>query len=133
MNRLVSWLLATLVGVGVGAGVFVWLVSSAAFAGMVALSWALGVGFTFRHDDLMLGRFETPGRGLSLWSGAFTGFLTLVAFVGTMGLPVSTRLSLAASLLVFGVGFASLQFGVEMARARHDETTSTDGSERTPS
>jgi len=132
MNRRVSWMLAALVGAGIGTGVFVWLVSSVAFAGMVALSWTLGVGFGFRHD-LVFGRFETLGRGPSLWSGAFTGFLTLVAFVGTMSLPVSTQLSFAASLLVFGVGFASLQFGAGMARARHDETTSTDGSERTTS
>ena len=66
MNRLFSRVLATLLGVGIGSGTFVWLVPNPELAGTMALSWAVAIGLAFRHDDLMFWRFETPGRGTSL-------------------------------------------------------------------
>lgn len=126
MNRLLSWVLATLVGVSVGIGVFVWLVPGGVFAGTVALSWTIALALTFHHDDLMFERFETSGRGPSLWSGAFTGFLTLVALIGTWSLPGPDRLGLAVALLVLGVGFAALGFGIGIARARREERTNAE-------
>ena len=62
-----------------------------------------------------------------LRSGAFIGFLTLVAFFGPTGLPIPTELGFAIGLLVLGVGFASLGLGIGIARAHRDEATDTDG------
>ena len=95
----------------------------------MALSWAVAIGLAFRHDDLMFWRFETPGRA-SLWSGTFTGFLTFVAWSGTMSLPGLDRLGLTVVLLVLGVGFAALGFGIGMARARREEKTSAEKNPR---
>jgi protein-S-isoprenylcysteine O-methyltransferase Ste14 len=108
----------------------VWLVPRGVFAGTVALSWIIGIVLAFRHDDLVFERFEIPGRGPSLWSGAFTGFLTLVALFGTLSLPGPDRLGLTVALLVLGVGFAALGFGIGMARARQEGKTSAEKNPR---
>jgi hypothetical protein len=131
MNGRVAWSLATIIGVGVGSGVFVWLVSSVVFTGTIALSWTLGIGLALQHEDLMFGSPQTRGRSASLWSGAFTGFLMLAALFGTMSLPVADRLGLAIALLVFGVGFAALQFGVGMVLAHREARANTEENPRT--
>ena len=127
MDRRTSWLFATLLGIGVGAGVFVWLVSNFLLAGTTALSYAVGTGLAFRHDDLLFGSMRSRGRSASLRSGALIGFLTLVAFFGPTELPIPTELGFAIGLLVLGVGFASLGLGIGIARAHRDEATDTDG------
>ena len=119
MNTTRSRALAATAGSFVGGATFVWLVADLALAGIIALTWAVGVRLTLRYRWLL--SMQTETRRASVWSGAFAALSTFSAFFGVgPSLPLSAEFRLALGLLVVGVGYASMTLGVAMTTARAD-------------
>ena len=116
MNRMGAWLLAAVVGIPVGAGTFVWLVSDPALAFTLALVYAIGTRLLIEYASTMPGMIYGDDWRAVRWNGAVTAFVMIVAFIGvSTTLPISGELELALELLVLGVGWTGLFFGIAMA------------------
>ncbi|EMA55096.1 MULTISPECIES: hypothetical protein [Halococcus] len=137
MNRFRAWVLAAVVGIGVGGGTFAWLVSDLTLAFTLALVYTVGTRLLVEYGSTMPGLIYGDDWQAVRWNGAATAFVMIAAFVGvSASLPVSGGLRLALELLVLGVGWTGLFFGIAMARDQAatgklvGETEPPNGSER---
>lgn len=116
MIRLRAWLLAAVVGIAVGGGTFVWLVSDPSLAITLGVVYAVGTRLFVEYAATLPGGLRSYDRA-TRWNAVFGGFLSVVAIlVLNMVSAVSFEFRVALLLLVFGVGEMGLFFGIAMAR-----------------
>jgi len=119
-NRTRNTLLAALVGIAVGAGLFPF-VGDALLAAVAAACWAVAVKLVLRvgrlYPAFATGEDWTDRR----WSGLGVGVVALAALLGVSPtLPVSAELRLGLGVLVVGAGTAAYTAGTLAVVERHD-------------
>jgi hypothetical protein len=114
MNRRVYWLLAALIGAGVGVVTHSYLVADLALALTNGLLFAVGSGLTVRNHLLLTERYgDAYGAGSNRWNAALAGLVVVAGVFGVSPtLPISADLGFALTVLVVGTIFVAWNLGV---------------------
>jgi len=117
MNQVRAWLLSIAVGVVVGGGTFAWLVGDLALAFMLAFVYTIGTRLAIEYATALPGGTGRLDWQRTRWQAAFVTFVIFSAsFVASPALFESFGLRVALQVLVFGVGWTGLFFGIAIAR-----------------
>lgn len=113
MNRRVYWLLAGLVGVGVGAVTYTSLVADLALAATNGLLFGVGSGLTVRNHLLLKERYDAYGAGSNWWNAALAALVVVAGVFGVSPtLPIPADVGFALTVLVVGTIFVAWNLGV---------------------
>lgn len=123
MNRVLQWLLALVMGIVAGGGTFVWLVDYPTLAVALALVYTVLTWLGIEFGPTLPGESNGYNWRTARWHSSFAGVIALIGILVTI--PGSFKLGIALLLLVTGVGWMGLFFGVATAReqAAADEST----------
>jgi len=134
MNRVRAWLLAGVVGVVVGGGTFAWLVGDPSLALALVVVYAVGTRLAIEYAATLPGGAGRLDWQRTRWNAAFVTFVVFSAsFAASAAIFDSFGPRVALQLLVFGVGWTGLFFGIAMTREQaaadesFDESGSTNG------
>jgi len=117
MNRIRAWLLSMTVGIVVGAGTSVWLVDDPSLAIALALVYAVGTRLFVEYATTLPGGTGRLDWQRTRWQAGFVAFMPFAAILAASPALFPTfGLRVAVLLLVFGVGWTGLMFGIAIAR-----------------